>query len=87
MASHSLGQFTEGKVRNSQKGEDATNCGPQTIQLLAKNNSSRNLEVRDVPPTNTEQHNGLSVFCVSHCQSRIAIHSDCEDRRQFTPVK
>lgn len=143
MASHSLGQFTEGKVRNSQRGkmpltvdlnypapcedmvlnarftwdnsqqgqdEAHSQSEPQAsldceviddevviispriyaqvsdfrfsfmihflifhcfhISILidsssccqAKNNSSRNLEVRDVPATNTEQHNGLSGF-------------------------
>lgn len=28
-----------------------------------------------------------SILCVSHFQSRIAIHSNCEDRCQFTPIR
>ncbi|KAI5349889.1 hypothetical protein L3X38_002780 [Prunus dulcis] len=128
MASHSLGQFTEGKVRNSQRGkmpltvdlnypapcedmvlnarftwdnsqqgqdEAHSRSEPQAshdceviddevviisprIYAQAKNNSSRNLEVRDVPPTNTEQHNGLSdVAAQTHL---IPLH--CHKRRR-----
>ncbi|XP_008222834.1 PREDICTED: LON peptidase N-terminal domain and RING finger protein 2-like isoform X2 [Prunus mume] len=128
MASHSLGQFTEGKVWNSQRGkmpltvdlnypapcedmvlnarftwdnsqqgqdEAHSRSEPQAshdceviddevviisprIYAQAKNNSSRNLEVRDVPPTNTEQHNGLSdVAAQTHL---IPLH--CHKRRR-----